>query len=103
MATPKTATANKSVSVLETVWSRSDKEQSAAELEAAIERIDVNAQKTILDLKQGVSKAKTHRDHAINEAMHTHNFTGIVNADTAVLEAEELLEVAVAAKTKFLG
>jgi len=103
MATPKTATANKSVSALATVWGRSDKEQSAAELLAAIERIDVNAQKTILDLKQGVSKAKTSRDIAINDAMYSHDFTSIVNADTAVLEAEELLEVAVAAKAKFLG
>lgn len=103
MATPKTATATKSDLTLQAVWGRSEKEQSAAELQSAIERIDVNAQKTILDLKQAVSKAKTRRDKAIDEAMYSHDFTGIVNADTAVSEAEELLAVAVAAKAKFLG
>jgi predicted S18 family serine protease len=101
MATQATKTATKSV--LATTWGRSEKEASAAELQSAIERIDVNAQKTILDLKQRVSEAKTQLDNAINEAMYSHCFTAIVNANTAVAETEEALSVATAAKAKFLG
>ena len=99
----KTTAASKSVSTLAAIWGRDDKEVSAARLATAEKRISVNAQKTILDLEESVSKAELVLGKVLERALVDHNFTEIVNADTAVAEAEEALALAVAAQEKFLG
>ena len=99
----KTTAASKSVSTLAAIWGRDDKEVSAARLATAEKRICVNAQKTILDLEESVSAFEIALEVTLGSALGTHCFTSIVNAKADLTDAQERLELAVAAQKEFLG
>lgn len=85
------------------LWSQNEKDKDSAKVQDAFKRTQLNSQKNLLDLEGNVSTAKARLVEAERAVVNTHCVGGIINAQIALEEAEELLERAQATHEKYFG